>query len=128
MICLGHCNLLTIPSMVIQYHFRGICVKRAGIFLMIVVLVVGMAGCNSVFTPQYTIKISSTIGGTVTTPGEGLFSYPAGTVVNLVAEADRGYEFGAWVTNADITGGIYNSTTTITLNRNYYFVIANFVD
>ena len=87
-----------------------------------------MAGCTSSFIPQYTIKISSTIGGTVTTPGEGLFRYPAGTVVNLVAEADRGYEFGAWATNADTTGGIYNATTTITLNKNFYFAIANFVD
>jgi len=103
-------------------------VKRACIFLIIVVLAVGLAGCSISTIPQYTIKISSTIGGTVTTPGEGLFRYPAGTTINLVAEADRGYEFGAWTTNADIIADVYNATTTVNLNRNYYFVIANFVD
>ena len=102
--------------------------KRAGIFLIIVVLAVGMAGCSTNIIPQYTIKISSTTGGTVTTPGEGLFRYPAGSTINLVAEADRGYEFGAWVTNADIIADAYNATTTVNLNRNYYFVIANFKD
>jgi hypothetical protein len=102
-------------------------VKRACIFLIIVVLAVGMVGCSAII-PQYTINIRSTTGGTVTTPGEGLFRYPAGTVVNLVAEPDRGYEFGAWVTNADIIADAYNATTTITLNRNWYIVTANFVD
>lgn len=104
-----------------------ISVKRAGIFLMIVALAVGMAGCNSLlFTPQYSIRISSTSGGAVTAPGEGFFRYDAGTVVNLVAEADRGYEFSAWVTNAETIANIYNATTTITLSRNYYLVTAYF--
>ena len=95
---------------------------------MIVALVIGMAGCNPSFTPQYTIKISTTTGGTVTDPGEGLFRYPAGTVVDLVAEADRGYEFVAWVSNAGTIADVYDATTTITLDQNYYFVIANFSD
>jgi hypothetical protein len=108
-----------------------ICVKRVSILLIIVALFVGIVGCDSGvpgFTPQYSIKISSTLGGTVTDPGEGIFQYPAGTVVNLVAEADRGYEFGAWVTNADTIADVYNAVTTVTLNRNYYFVTASFVD
>jgi hypothetical protein len=88
-----------------------------------------MAGCDSpFFTPQYTINIRSTVGGTVTTPGEGLFRFPAGTRVNLVAEEERGYEFAAWVTNADTIANIYNATTTITLNQNYYFVFAQFAN
>ena len=106
--------------------------KRACIFLIIVALAVGMAGCQfglqPGFTAQYTVRISRTIGGTVTTPGEGLFRYPAGAVVNLVAEADRGYEFGAWVSNAGTIADVYDATTTITLDQNYYFVIANFSD
>ena len=85
-----------------------------------------MAGCNPSFTPQYTIKISSTTGGTVTVPGEGRFRYAAGTVVNLVAEADRGYRFVAWVSNAGTIADVYDATTTITLNKNYYFVTADF--
>ena len=98
---------------------------------MIVALVVGMVGCVPGvpgFTAQYTIRISSTTGGTVTDPGEGLFRYAAGTVVNLVAKSDRGYEFGAWVSNAGTIADVYDATTTITLNKNYYFVIANFDD
>ncbi len=102
--------------------------KRAAIFLLIVALVVvGMTGCNSAFfTPQYIIRISSTSGGAVTAPGEGLFRYEAGSVVTLVAEEERGYEFSAWVTNAETIANIYNATTTITLSRNYYFVTAYF--
>jgi len=106
-------------------------VKRASIVLMIVALVVGMTGCVSGipgFTVRYSITISSTIGGTVTDPGEGLFRYAAGTVVNLVAVPDRGYRFACWTTNAGTIADIYDATTTITMNQNYCFVIANFHD
>ena len=103
--------------------------KRATVFLLIVAfLVVGMIGCQPGFTAQYTIRISSAIGGTVTTPGEGIFRFPAGSVVNLVAEAERGFEFGAWVSNSNTIANASNATTTITLNRNFYFVIASFRD
>ena len=100
--------------------------KRVVIFLFIVALAVGMAGCEPGFTAQYTVKISSGLGGTATTPGEGLFRYPAGSVVNLVATPERGYGFAGWTTNANTIADAYNATTTITLNKNYYFVIANF--
>lgn len=99
---------------------------RLSIFLILAALIVGMTGCQAGFIAQYTLKISSAIGGTVTTPGEGLFRYPAGTVVNLVAEGDRGYTFACWTTNAGTIGNVYNATTTITLDKNYYFVIASF--
>ena len=102
--------------------------KIAIIFLLIVALAVGMAGCQPGFTAQYTVKISSGLGGTVTTPGEGLFRFPAGAVVNLVAEAERSYEFAGWVSNSRTIADASNATTTITLNKNYYFVIANFKD
>ena len=104
--------------------------KRACVFLIIVALAVGMAGCQVGLQPgfiaQYTVRISSAIGGTVTTPGEGVFRYPAGTVVNLVAKVDRGYEFGSWVSNAQTIADVHSATTTITLDQNFYFVIANF--
>lgn len=102
--------------------------KIAIIFLLIVALAVGMAGCQPGFTAQYTLKISSGLGGTVTTPGEGLFRFPAGAVVNLVAEAERSYEFAGWVSNSLTIANTSNATTTITLNKNYYFVIAHFKD
>ena len=96
---------------------------------MMVALVVGMTGCVTVlpgFTPQYSVTISSTIGGKVTSPGEGPFSYAKGTVVTLVAEPDRGYRFACWITNAGTIANVYAASTTITLNQNYWFVIANF--
>ena len=106
-----------------------ICVKRASVFLLIVAfLVVGMIGCQPGFTAQYTLKVLSGTGGTVTTPGEGLFRYAAGTVVNLVAEAERGYSFAGWTTNANTVADVRSATTTIALDRNYYFVIAAFDD
>ena len=104
-------------------------VKRIGVFLMIVALVIVITGCDvgiPGFTPQYRINISSTFGGTVTSPGEGLFRYPRGTVVNLVAEADRGYEFVGWISNLGAIADISDPSTTMTLNQNYCFVIANF--
>ena len=102
--------------------------KRASVFLLIVALAVGVTGCEPGFTSQYSVKISSGMGGTVTVPGEGVFRYPAGSVVNLVAEEDRGYEFGSWISNAQTIANTSNATTTITLTRNFYFVIAHFND
>jgi hypothetical protein len=102
-------------------------VKRVIIFLLLGALIAGVAGCSpgGIFG-GYTITISSNIGGTVTSPGEGLFRYAKGTVVNLVAEPDRGYEFVGWSSNAGAIADIHDPTTTMTLNQNYCFVIANF--
>ncbi len=102
--------------------------KRVGIFLIIVALAAGMVGCEPGFTAQYTLKVSSGLGGTVTIPGEGLFRFPAGSVVDLMVEVDRSYEFAGWVSNSHTIANVHNSTTTITLDRNYYFVIASFDD
>lgn len=105
--------------------------RKSGIFIVLLALVLGMAGCVVGIpgsTVQYTVKISSGVGGTVTDPGEGLFRYPAGAVVELVAEPDSGYEFAGWVSNADIIADVHNATTTLTLNKDYYFVIASFSD
>ena len=103
--------------------------KRVIIFLLLGALIVGVVGCSpggagGIFG-GYSITISSTIGGAVTSPGEGVFGYPGGTVVNLVAEPDRGYHFSGWTTNAGTIGDIYAATTTITVD-NYYFVTAAF--
>ncbi len=73
-------------------------------------------------TTTYTLTVSSGAGGLVTTPGEGSFTYNAGTVVNLVATPASGYQFSSW------TGTVANSTsasTTVTMNGNKS-VTANF--
>jgi len=72
---------------------------------------------------QYELTISSTMGGSVSTPGEGTFAYGEGSVVSLVAKPATGYKFVNWtgdsITNADST------TTTVTMNGDYS-VKANF--
>jgi hypothetical protein len=48
------------------------------------------------FVRQYDLTTSSTTGGSVTTPGEGTYTYDEGTVVDLVATPDPAYRFVNW--------------------------------
>ncbi|MGB5926018.1 MAG: hypothetical protein WBH01_08040, partial [Dehalococcoidia bacterium] len=48
------------------------------------------------FVAMYDLTISSAEGGSVTEPGEGVFTYDEGTVVDLVATPDAGYRFDQW--------------------------------
>jgi hypothetical protein len=73
---------------------------------------------------QYNLTISRTAGGSVTTPGQGIFTYDAGTVVNMVATPASGYRFVYWTGDvATLSCGC--QSTTITMNGNYS-VTANF--
>lgn len=45
---------------------------------------------------RFSLNISSTAGGSVTAPGEGVFDYEGGAVVDLVATPEEGYEFAGW--------------------------------
>jgi len=72
------------------------------------------------------LTISSTGGGSVTTPGEGVFTYDEGTVVDLVAEAEEGYRFVNWTGDVGTIADVYAATTTVTMNGDYS-VTANFV-
>jgi hypothetical protein len=56
-------------------------------------LIAGIVGCAPGGGIEYELTIASTVGGSVTTPGEGTFTYDAVTVVNLLAEAEEGYRF-----------------------------------
>ncbi|MBN2131591.1 MAG: leucine-rich repeat domain-containing protein [Sedimentisphaerales bacterium] len=42
------------------------------------------------------VSITSSAGGSVTNPGEGVFTYQNGKLVRLVAQADPGYTFLKW--------------------------------
>ena len=75
---------------------------------------------------QYNLITSSTAGGSVTTPGEGIFTYDDGTVVDLVAEAEEGYRFVEWTGDVGTIADVYAATTTITINGDYS-ITANFV-
>jgi len=74
---------------------------------------------------EYELPISSTVGGSATVPGEGVFSYEEGTATDLAAEADDYYEFVAWTGDVEDIDDPLSATTTITMNDNYS-VIANF--
>jgi len=78
------------------------------------------------FVAIYDLTVSSTGGGSVTTPGEGVFTYDDGTVVDLVAEAEEGYRFVEWTGDVGTIADVYAATTNITMNGDYS-ITANFV-
>jgi len=75
---------------------------------------------------KYSLTTSSTAGGLVTTPGEGTFTYYAGMVIDLVAEAEEGYQFVNWTGDVGTVADVNGATTTITMNGGYS-ITANFV-
>ena len=95
---------------------------RVIIFLIALALMTGTAGCAPV---QYDLTVSGTEGGEVTTPGEGTFIYDEGTVVNLVAEPDEGYQFVNRTGDVDSIANIEDATTTIIMDGEYS-ILANF--
>ena len=77
------------------------------------------------FVKQYDLTISSTEGGSVTTPGEGVFTYDEGTIVDLVATPEEGYWFVEWTGDVGTVADVHAATTTITMNGDYS-ITANF--
>ncbi len=73
----------------------------------------------------YLLTISSTNGGSVTTPGEGTFSFHAGEVVQLAAQALEGYRFVNWSEDVGTVADVNAASTTITISGDYY-INANF--
>jgi hypothetical protein len=71
------------------------------------------------FIKRHDLTINSTEGGSVTTPGEGTFTYDEGTVVHLVAEADEGYQFVEWTGNVSTIADVEATATNITMCGNY---------
>lgn len=96
---------------------------RVSIFLITLILLAGMLGCD--VNREYTLTIASTAGGSVNTPGEGVFAYDEGTAVDLVAEADGGYYFVKWTGDLDTVDDAGAIETTITMS-NDYSITANF--
>jgi len=74
---------------------------------------------------EYDLTISSTAGGSVTTPGEGMFPYDDGTPVGLVATASEGYLFVNWTGDIDDIANANAAATIITMNGDYS-ITANF--
>jgi len=99
-------------------------VARVSIFLIAIVLIAGMVGCD-VNRESYTLTITSTPGGSVVEPGEGTFTYYAGTEVDLVAEADEGYQFLNWSGTLIHVANRKDAATTIVMDKDYS-ISANF--
>jgi uncharacterized repeat protein (TIGR02543 family) len=77
------------------------------------------ANFQAVPAGQYSLIISSTSGGAVTTPGEGTFTRDAGTVVSLVATPATGYQFVGWTGDVGTIANVNAASTTITINDSY---------
>lgn len=75
---------------------------------------------------QYELSINATEGGSVTQPGEGVFTYNEGVTINLVAAPDAGYRFVEWADDVDTIADVNAASTDITMNGNYS-ITANFV-
>jgi hypothetical protein len=104
---------------------RHHCLARISIFLILLALIAGIVGCNLTLH-RYSLGISSTEGGSVTKPGEGMFLlYSEGRVVDLVATPDSGYHFVNWTGNVDTIADVEDATTTITM-YGAYEITANF--
>jgi hypothetical protein len=97
---------------------------RVGVLLVIMILIIGTIGCAE--PVQYSLTISSTEGGAVTTPEDDTFSYDAGTEVPLVALPHTGYRFVNWTGDVDTIDDVDDASTTITINGDYT-ITANFI-
>ena len=72
-------------------------------------------------TPQYTLTMVAYEGGSITSPGEGSFTFDPDTQVELVAEPDPGYVFKQW------SGNLYSKRNPITITlRQSMTIRANF--
>lgn len=88
----------------------------------------GAIACTDEYVPEisdYTLTISSTEGGEVSSPGGGSFTYYAGEVVSLIAAAENGYHFANWAGDVSTVADPNAASTTITMNDNYS-ILANF--
>ena len=75
---------------------------------------------------QYELTITSTAGGSVTVPGEGVFSYYAGAHVHLLAEAEVGYQFVDWTAPAGDFDDETAEETTFTMPSQSVTITASF--
>jgi uncharacterized repeat protein (TIGR02543 family) len=104
-----------------KHHYLAI----VSTFLITVALIAGIVGCEPTLAQQYDLTIASTAGGSVTTPGEGVFSCDICVAVILVATPSSGYQFVNWTGDVGTIADVNDASTTITLNGDYS-ITANF--
>jgi uncharacterized repeat protein (TIGR02543 family) len=126
-------NLVAIPTCIYQYQFvdwtgdvgtiantsaPSTTITMSGNYSI-------QANFEAISPSQYSLSISSTAGGSVTTPGEGTFVGDAGLIVSLVATPATGYQFVNWTGDVGTVANVNSASTTITMNG-AYSVTANF--
>lgn len=85
-------------------------------------LTVTMTGENG--ESVFSLTVSSTEGGSVEVPGEGVFSYSVDTVVDLKAVADDDFRFVEWTGDTDSITSVDAAQTTITVDADYSITAA----
>ncbi len=92
---------------------------RYALFVIFLVsLITVMIACQS--TPdEYNLTIDSTEGGSVISPGEGIFNLKAGTEVGLTASPSKDYRFFRWTGDVSTVEDVYDRLTSITMKGNY---------
>jgi hypothetical protein len=73
----------------------------------------------------YELRTKSSAGGSVTLPGEGVFTYSYGTVVDLLATPGEQYRFLNWSGDTGQIADVHSSQTVITMAGDYD-ITANF--
>ena len=89
--------------------------------VMVLTLSVGIIGCGYEAIPegQYTLAISSSRCGYVNSPGEGVFVYDKGTVVELVANGVGNSPFVRWTGDVGTITDVEDANTTIAMHADY---------
>jgi hypothetical protein len=101
-------------------------ISIASITILLFMILGNTIACTGPSTTTYTLTITSTAGGNVTTPGEGTFTYNATQVVNLTATPDNGYRFVNWTATAGTFGNAIAASTTFTMPAQDATVTAHF--
>ena len=106
----------TMLSRADRRRLTGIIAASVGVLILIGVLpLVAVSVMLHYAAPQYELIIDSTGGGSVTTPGEGPYTYDKGAIVSLLATPDAGYQFVNWSGDVDTVADIGAATTTIVM-------------
>ena len=81
----------------------------------------GITGCGYEAIPegQYTLAIAGSRCGYVNSPGEGVFVYDEGTVVELVAKGVGNSPFVTWTGDVGTVADVEDANTTITMHADY---------
>jgi hypothetical protein len=88
---------------------------------IVLTLSTGIIGCGFEAIPegQYTLTVSSSRCGYVNSPGEGVFVYDKGTVVDLVANTVGDNPFVEWTGDVGTVADVGAASTSITMNDDY---------